>query len=145
VPSPKGGEERAFDLPLSGALIGLVRRRIEENRVTHPDSPWLFPSDSASGHVAEVRVDALGGLVGHALRHLYATLALEAGVPIADSSSYSTTPSAAAASLWATSIPRSITYAGGKRRQRLEFYQPLVLDLYTVDEMGLTLVTETQQ
>jgi hypothetical protein len=26
----------------------------------------------------------LGGFVGHALRHLYATLALEAGVPIAE-------------------------------------------------------------
>jgi integrase len=84
VPSPKGGEERAFDLPLSGALTDLVRRRIEENRVAHPDSPWLFPSDSASGHVAEIRADALGDLVGHALRHLYATLALEAGVPIAE-------------------------------------------------------------
>jgi integrase len=84
VPNPKGGESRAFDLPLSGALIDLVRRRIEENRITHPDSPWLFPSDSASGHVAEVRTDALGGLIGHALRHLYATLALEAGVPIAE-------------------------------------------------------------
>jgi integrase len=84
VPNPKGGESRAFDLPLSGPLIELVRRRIEENRIVYPDSPWLFPSDSASGHVAEVRVDALGGLVGHALRHLYATLALEAGVPIAE-------------------------------------------------------------
>jgi hypothetical protein len=61
-----------------------VRRRIEENRIIAPDSPWLFPSDSASGHVAEVRVDAFGGLVGHALRHLYATLALKAGVPIAE-------------------------------------------------------------
>jgi integrase len=73
VPSPKGGEERVFDLPLSGALIDLVRRRIEENRIVAPDSPWLFPSNSASGHVAEVRADALRDLVGHALRHLYAT------------------------------------------------------------------------
>jgi integrase len=84
VPNPNGGESRAFDLPLSGALLDLVHRRIEENRIIAPDLPWLFPSHSASGHVAEVRVDALGGLVGHALRHLYATLALEAGVPIAE-------------------------------------------------------------
>ena len=84
VPNPKGGESRAFDLPLSGPLLNLVRHRIEENRIIAPNSPWLFPSDSASGHVAEVRVDALGDLVGHALRHLYATLALEAGVPIAE-------------------------------------------------------------
>jgi integrase len=84
VPNPKGGESRAFDLPLSGALIDLVRRRIAENRTLDPDSPWLFPSASASGHIAEVRIDALGELVGHALRHLYATFALEAGVPIAE-------------------------------------------------------------
>jgi integrase len=84
VPNPKGGESRAFDLPLSGALIDLVRGRIEENRIVDSDSPWLSPSNSASGHVAEVRVDALGGLVGDALRHLYATLSLEAGVPIAE-------------------------------------------------------------
>jgi integrase len=71
-------------LPLSGALVDLMRRRIEENRILDPGSPWLFPSDSASGHVAENRVDALDSLVGHALRHLYATLALEAGVPIAE-------------------------------------------------------------
>jgi integrase len=84
VPNPKGGESRAFDLPLSGALLDLMRLRIEENRVIDADSPWLFPSGSASGHVAEARVDALGELVGHALRHVYATLALEAGVPIAE-------------------------------------------------------------
>ena len=84
VPSPKGGESRAFDLPLSGALFDLIHRRIEENRIIDADLPWLFPSNSASGHVAEVRVDTLGSLVGHALRHLYATLALEAGVPIAE-------------------------------------------------------------
>jgi integrase len=34
--------------------------------------------------VAEVREDALGGLYGHALRHAYASLALEAGVPVAE-------------------------------------------------------------
>ena len=84
VPNPKGGESRAFDLPLSDALLDLVRHRIEENGIIDADSPWLFTSNSASGHVAEVRVDTLGGLVGHALRHLYATLALEAGVPIAE-------------------------------------------------------------
>jgi integrase len=83
VPNPKGGESRAFNLPLSAPLLDLVRHRIEENRIIDA-SPWLFPSNSASGHVAEVRVDALGELVGHALRHVYATLALEAGVPIAE-------------------------------------------------------------
>ena len=84
VPNPKGGERRAFDLALALPLIDLIRRRIGENRKLYPDSPWLFPANSGSGHVAEIRDASLGNLVGHALRHVYATLALEAGVPIAE-------------------------------------------------------------
>ncbi len=84
VPRPKGGAARAFDLPLSRPLLDLVRHRIEGNRALYLRSNWLFPSDSGSGHLAEVQQEELGGLVGHALRHLYATLALEAGVTIAE-------------------------------------------------------------
>jgi hypothetical protein len=62
VPSPKGGESRAVDLPLSGALLYLLRRRIEGKPIIDADSPWLFPSDSASGYVAEIRTNVLGGL-----------------------------------------------------------------------------------
>ena len=76
MPSPKGGGERAFDLPLSAPLLDLLRARAADG------GPWLFPAASASGHVEEVREDALGPLVGHALRHAYASLALEAGVPL---------------------------------------------------------------
>jgi hypothetical protein len=36
------------------------------------------------GHVDEIRDDALGSLFGHALRRGYATLALEADVPVAE-------------------------------------------------------------
>jgi integrase len=75
VPSPKGGDERAFDLPLSASLLDLLVARAGAG-------PWLFPAASASGHVEEVREDALGPLVGHALRHAYTSLALEAGVPL---------------------------------------------------------------
>ena len=76
VPSPKGGGGRAFDLPLSAPLLELLSARAAAG------GPWLFPAASASGHVKEVRDDALGPLVGHALRHAYTSLALEAGVPL---------------------------------------------------------------
>ena len=84
VPNPKGGEKRAFDLPLSGPLLDLVRHRIEENAKLTDGTPWLFPASGDAGHVAEVKQDELGRLTGHALRHLYASLAMEAGVPIAE-------------------------------------------------------------
>ncbi|MEX2042907.1 tyrosine-type recombinase/integrase [Pseudomonas aeruginosa] len=84
VPKPKGGAARAFDLPLSGPLADLLGHRLDENPKLHRKSPWLFPADSKSGHVAEVAQHELDGLTGHALRHTYATLALQAGVPIAE-------------------------------------------------------------
>lgn len=84
VPKPKGGASRAFDLPLSGPLADLCGHRAQENPKLHRKAPWLFPADSVSGHVAEVAQHELGELTGHALRHTYATLALQAGVPIAE-------------------------------------------------------------
>jgi integrase len=84
VPNPKGGAARKFDLPLSTPLQDLVAHRIAENPKVHRKAPWLFPSASESGHVAEVQQHELGDLTGHALRHTYATLALESGVPIAE-------------------------------------------------------------
>jgi len=82
VPKPKGGSARAFDLPLSAPLADLFGHRAEENPRLHRKSPWLFPADSKSGHVAEVAQHELDGLTGHALRHTFATLAVQAGVPL---------------------------------------------------------------
>lgn len=84
VPKPKGGTARKFDLPLSRALEDLVAFRMEENELLFRRSPWIFPSCSEAGHVAEVKQPELDGLHGHALRHTYATLALESGVPLAE-------------------------------------------------------------
>lgn len=78
VPKPKGGAARAFDLPLSGPLADLLGHRLAENPNLHRKSAWLFPAESKSGHIAEVAQHELGGL------HTYATLALQAGVPIAE-------------------------------------------------------------
>lgn len=82
VPRPKGGSSRAFDLPLSGPLADLLGHRLEENPKVQRKTQWLFPADSESGHVAEVAQHELDGLHGHALRHCYSTLAIEAGVPL---------------------------------------------------------------
>ena len=84
VPKPKGGAARAFDLPLSGPLADLLGHRLTENQKLHRKSAWLFPAESKSGHVVEVAQHELDGLTGHALRHTYATLTLQAGVPIAE-------------------------------------------------------------
>ena len=82
VPKPKGGSARAFDLALSDALCDLLDHRLRESPRLQRKGQWLFPADSKSGHVAEVAQHELGGLTGHALRHCYSTLAVEAGVPL---------------------------------------------------------------
>lgn len=49
IPQPKGGH--AFDLPLSDFLIDLL-----EGRERFFDSPFVFPANSRSGHIEEIRV-----------------------------------------------------------------------------------------
>ncbi|MGH7734307.1 MAG: site-specific integrase, partial [Gemmatimonadales bacterium] len=64
VPRPKGGEKRAFDLPLSDALVELLeRRRAEHAEIVAEDKlldPWVWPAASKTGHIAEPREDGLG-------------------------------------------------------------------------------------
>lgn len=45
-PNPKGGEERAFTLPLSSELVKVFERRKRENResFTKGDNGWVFPT-----------------------------------------------------------------------------------------------------
>lgn len=82
VPKPKGGSARAFDLPLSGPLHDLLAHRAKHSPLLDRKALWVFPAESKSGHVAEVAQVELAGLTGHALRHTYATLAVQAGVPL---------------------------------------------------------------
>ncbi|MFC4351761.1 tyrosine-type recombinase/integrase [Fodinicurvata halophila] len=99
VPKPKGGEARAFTMPLSDWLAELLRERMEDNarllaernkrrqRKHLPPleaSPWLFPSNSESGHISEPKPSRADGFSVefsvHGLRHTYISAATAAGV-----------------------------------------------------------------
>jgi integrase len=81
IVKPKYGEERAYDLLLSRAMLRCLWRARQVGRrlfPTHADR-WVFP-----GPVGHVRGDNLtkdGVLANHALRRTYATIGRAAGVP----------------------------------------------------------------
>jgi integrase len=83
VPNPKGGAERAFDIPLSREMILCLVRAIRFGRQIHPTraAVWIFPADSASGHLAEHREDRSAlSKWGNDLRHSFRTIATKARV-----------------------------------------------------------------
>jgi len=83
VPKPKGGGKRAFDIPLSREMILCLIRAIRFGRQMYPlqAADWIFPADSASGHLAETKEDR-GKLSkwGNDLRQTFRTIASAAGV-----------------------------------------------------------------
>jgi site-specific recombinase XerD len=97
IPNPKGGEKRAFKVPLSRPMLRALWRVRRIGRVKHEvqTRKWVFPSGrSASGHIEEIkgksqwrRADGTIGKrvrvekTGHALRHSFVTLATAADVP----------------------------------------------------------------
>ncbi len=82
IPTPKGGAERAFDLPLSKLMLACLKRAKEAGNTFFPEQAriWIFPAET--GHVAEVKEDGKVKLshTGHALRHSFRTLAGAAGI-----------------------------------------------------------------
>jgi integrase len=82
IPSPKGGDERAFDLPLSEPMWECLQRARDAGQTFFPDQgrTWIFPAET--GHVAEVKEDGRLKLshTGHALRHSFRTIAAAAGI-----------------------------------------------------------------
>jgi integrase len=91
VPSPKGGTDRAFDLPLSARLIEMLQARITDNtafleaklgrKPTEAEAGWIFPTILDDGTVGPVSEPKEKGMVNpHALRHTYATAAKAAGL-----------------------------------------------------------------
>jgi integrase len=79
IPKPKGGEDRAFTLPLSSYLVELIGARLEANDA---DCPWLFPAESKEGHIVEPMLRNNGGVpfTIHSLRATYMSAATAAGV-----------------------------------------------------------------
>ena len=55
-PKPKGGEDRAFTVPVAAFVLDLLRRRRKENGLLFPegDGGWVFPSRRRSGGVSHV-------------------------------------------------------------------------------------------
>jgi integrase len=83
IPKPKGGGVKAFDIPLSRAMIRCLVRTIRIGRVLYPaqSQDWLFPADSVSGHLAEHKEDrATLATWGNDLRQTYRTVGQAAGI-----------------------------------------------------------------
>ncbi|TIU40305.1 MAG: DUF4102 domain-containing protein [Mesorhizobium sp.] len=83
IPRPKGGEVKAFDIPLSRAMIRCLVRVMRLGRALYSEQSrdWLFPADSGSGHMAEHKEkrDDLSKW-GNDLRQTFRTIAQAAGV-----------------------------------------------------------------
>ena len=83
ISKPKGGRKRAFDIPLSRAMILCLVRALRFGRKMYPlqASEWIFPADSTSGHVAETKEDRdTLSKWGNDLRQTFRTIATAAGV-----------------------------------------------------------------
>jgi integrase len=83
VPKPKGGAKRAFDIPLSRQMLLCLARAIRFGRAVHPNEAmkWVFPAESATGHLAEQKEDRdVLAKWGNELRQSFRTIAAVAGV-----------------------------------------------------------------
>ncbi|QKS00432.1 integrase arm-type DNA-binding domain-containing protein [Sphingomonas sp. CL5.1] len=83
IPAPKGGEDRAFDIPLSREMIRSLMRVIRFGRAQHPVEAriWLFPAESKAGHIYTTQEDRADlSKWGNDLRQTYRTIATIAKV-----------------------------------------------------------------
>jgi integrase len=78
-PNPKGGRKRAFTVPLSDFLSEILVRRKDENEAFFPNSPWVFPAQSSTGHLMEPKEKTIKWSC-HRLRDTYTTAANGAGL-----------------------------------------------------------------
>lgn len=90
-PKPKGGEDRAFTVPVSRFVLDLLEARRAENAIIYPrDDGWVFPSRNMKGGITHVQQTKEARYVGgrklnvfptaHRLRDTFATAGDEAGV-----------------------------------------------------------------
>ncbi|MBB4380499.1 integrase family protein [Bradyrhizobium sp. SBR1B] len=87
IPKPKGGKRKAFDIPLSRQMVLCLVRTTRFGRHMYPvqAQKWVFPADSASGHLAETKEDrAVLSKWGNDLRQTFRTIATSAGVSEVD-------------------------------------------------------------
>lgn len=87
IPKPKGGKKKAFDIPLSRQMVLCLIRAIRFGRQMYSlqAQEWVFPADSASGHLAETKEDReLLSKWGNDLRQTFRTIATAAGVSEVD-------------------------------------------------------------
>ncbi|WP_082601913.1 integrase family protein [Phenylobacterium sp. Root700] len=87
IPRPKGGEARAFDIPLSRAMLQTVFRLRRLAPILYPLGAeiWLFPSDAPSGHLEEHKEKRVVlSKWGNDLRQSYRTLGQAAGLSEVD-------------------------------------------------------------
>lgn len=83
IPKPKGGAKRAFDIPLSREIVLCLVRAMRIGRQMYPSqaAEWIFPADSASGHLVEQKEDrSTLSKWGNDLRQSFRTVATAAGV-----------------------------------------------------------------
>lgn len=83
IPRPKGGADRAFDIPLSRQMVECLVRAMRFGRHIHPLNAreWMFPADSTEGHMIEQKEDrSVLSKWGNDLRQTYRTVATLAGV-----------------------------------------------------------------
>lgn len=84
---PKGGELKAFDIPLSRAMMESIFRLRRIGPIIYPENgrKWLFPSDAPCGHLVEHKEDrSLLSHWGNDLRQTYRTLAQAAEISDVD-------------------------------------------------------------
>lgn len=87
IPGPKGGSDRAFDIPLSRPMIACLMRAMRFSRSIHPEQArqWIFAAASKSGHISETKEDRKDlSKWGNDLRQTHRTLAVVARVPRVD-------------------------------------------------------------
>lgn len=80
-PMPKGGTAKAFDLPMTTPLRALLDQAKAVRDVLYPHSPYVFPADSASGHIITGQEQKfMPDCSPHYLRRTYATACIEVGI-----------------------------------------------------------------
>jgi hypothetical protein len=83
IPASKGGEERAFDIPLSTPMLYCLVRARRAGRILHRDQAhrFVFPALSQPGHLTAWRKDREDlSKWGADLRHSFKTMSVECGV-----------------------------------------------------------------